>query len=818
MTVVDQVRKSSAGMPCCTSNMKHFVRMTIPLALLAGSAYANTCAWYRFDDKAPGFRFASMDESVIKNEIAGSEKNQPCEVSASTGDFGALNWTTDWYPAYVKPFHGFGVYDPVSKLWKKNNAALDFKTGPNSSGKICNYGGAVRVLKCPAKPTDAITVECFVKTTGGNFNTFAPIAFVRRGSSWTAETWALYLQKDGKLAVRLTVGGTSDILYKDNNYNGASVKPSHVINDGVWHHIALTYSTATGVLRTYVDYGGDLEKTYASKAALTYDTSATDAYNALYVGGSAFWDASGGGRNFTGSVDELRISDTVLETNEFLRLQDDATDDTFRFHTGLGATGKANVGSSTYFMAQSLSETATFAAVEPETCADALRSDMFSDVVANDSSLHFITNGSYKGNSVKIANFANRMFGNANSSFTVELFFKAAGIVGGGDDGRQTLFKFGGTPTAQIYFNASSSRKMHYACNQNGTWTGTTTAAGNLDDGKWHHAAFVYDMPMKQVRIYFDHKQDTVANNIEIRMDTDASLCIGANQDGRLPFGGWVDDVRVSRRALRPTEFLCATAEKVDATNPTLLFANYDNDLASSVNAGLLGAATAEKQGQSTGSLPTYGRPRCVEVALGGSNMSERTANAASIVGKSSRWGWNYSPLFEQDAFTVEFFAKISAVNGNAALVRYAGSDYLYDTGAWMLYSPTDSNASKTKLKFRTRLVANGVSSDDYSFAGTLPWSVTDDRWHHYAFSYEPHEGSNTLVTLWADYQEVGRQVLTGRLDYAAYRGGRLSQGGASDATTHFDGAVDCLRYTKGVLRPEQFIRKVSQGVFIYLR
>jgi len=793
------------------------MQIVIPLVLVAGGAHANTLAWYRFDDKDPGFRFTSVDTSVIKNEIVGSEINQPCEISASSPKFGDVDWA-DYYPTYVKPFRGLGVYDPVSKLWKRNTAALDFRTGPNSSGKICNYGGAVRVLKCPAKPTDAITVECFVKTTGGSFNTFAPIAFVRRGSSWTSETWALYLQKNGNLAVRFTTGGSSDILYKDNSYNGATVKPSHTINDGVWHHIALTYSKATGVLRTYVDYGTDLEKTYASKDALTYDTSATDDYHALYVGGSGFWDTSAGGRNFTGAVDELRISGTVLNPTQFLRLQDDATEDTVRFHTELGSTGTANIGSSTYYPARSFTETAANAAIESEVQASALRSDMFSDAVANDSSIHFITNGAYKGNSVKVANFASRLFGNANSSFTVELFFKAAGVVSGGDSARQTLFKFGASPTAQIYFTADGNRKMHYACNNNGAWTGTTTAAAKLDDGKWHHAAFVYDMAMKQVRVYFDHKQDTVANNIAIKMDADASLCIGANQDGKLPFGGWIDDVRVSRKVLRPSEFLCATAEKVNAANPTLLFANFDNNRYSSVNSNLLGEATAEKQGQSTGSLPTYGQPRCGEILLGGSNTVERTANAASIVGKSSRWGWSYSPLFEQDAFTVEFFAKISALNGNAALVRYTGTDYLYDTGAWMLYSPTENNTGRDMLSFRIRLVANGVSSDNYSFIGTLPWSVTDNKWHHYAFSYEPHEGTNTLVTLWADYRQVNREVLPGRLDYAAYRGGRLCQGGATDAGINFSGAVDCLRYTKGVLTPEQFVFKSPRGLAILLR
>ena len=80
-------------------------------------------------------------------------------------------------------------------------------------------------------------------------------------------------------------------------------------------------------------------------------------------------------------------------------------------------------------------------------------------------------------------------------------------------------------------------------------------------DGKWHHYALVYDWDQTDadiVRFYRDgvqvtthYSSDTAAPRL--RADT---LFIGTRNGSQYPFVGEMDDIKITGRALAPSEFM----------------------------------------------------------------------------------------------------------------------------------------------------------------------------------------------------------------------------------------------------------------------
>ena len=140
---------------------------------------------------------------------------------------------------------------------------MRFVTGTESGKGGSYYGGTLMVPGSDKsfQPTDAITVECFVCTTGGVFNTFSPIFGKRNSGDYANESWALYMTSSGKLAVRLNM-----------KVSGASPDYGQgvAINDGKWHHVAMTYDKTDGVCRVYVDYAQSFTFSPAGGGAISY--------------------------------------------------------------------------------------------------------------------------------------------------------------------------------------------------------------------------------------------------------------------------------------------------------------------------------------------------------------------------------------------------------------------------------------------------------------------------------------------------------------------------------------------------------------------
>jgi hypothetical protein len=151
----------------------------------------------------------------------------------------------------------------------------------------------------------------------------------------------------------------------------------------------------------------------------------------------------------------------------------------------------------------------------------------------------------------------------AGQSVTLELFFKPnaewSGPLamksrlndGAAEWGLEALYfeKLNQT-YVHAFFTAPGGQTEHFRPGHFGT--SAQIRSENMD---WRHAAFVYDATAKTLSCYIDYYQvKTIALPGEMKWDAGA-LYIGGGPT-RSSFGGKIDEVRLTKGALRPSQFL----------------------------------------------------------------------------------------------------------------------------------------------------------------------------------------------------------------------------------------------------------------------
>lgn len=198
----------------------------------------------------------------------------------------------------------FDASVPAAKLWdgrtfapvEPDNARALRLAVPDGPAGGAPYGGEVVVPGSERFASPAsFTVEAFVKVarkTGRH----ALVASKRRNGQ-NGASWSLSLLPSGALGARFdTQPGAANRGDGFNQCWGSGT----ALDDGAWHHVALTYDAATREASLYADYvkvGGG-----ALRGALIYDASD------LVLG-----------RGLDGWFDEVRLTDAPLHPEQFLR-------------------------------------------------------------------------------------------------------------------------------------------------------------------------------------------------------------------------------------------------------------------------------------------------------------------------------------------------------------------------------------------------------------------------------------------------------------------------------------------------------------------
>ena len=808
--------------------------------MTAATLHADTVAWWHFDEQAPG---TTANSGVVTESISGTT------ATSYWIDSNSVKQTSSPYrPGFGPALPDLAVYDPVSGTTNANRSAMKFVTargGSNPSGNSgrAYYGGTLKVDKDTLYPncTGSVTIEAFVCTTGGVYNTFAPIIGCLASGNWTGEKWAIYMENGGTIAIRFngsvwysgngTPSGTSGI-------NTGTAK----INDGRWHHIALTWDGST--IKVYVDYV--LDKKASDKSDRAYAKGGTIDYGgtATWIGGYGTYDANNGGRKFPGLIDEIRVSSGALTPDQFLRLvppTDEGADtvlhlrfdsDTARALENGEVVGGAIHGCQAFLCAVSGADASTYDTTEK--VADAVADGFYDDApVADVSSFCQFTNAADKANYVKVPTAADYLFPNGapsptNLNYTVEAFFKARGE----GQVRKTLFKFGTDflIAHAITGDAGNSHRIQFCYKKNNAhdWVGSgySPSGKPYDDGNWHHVAFVSDASNSLIRTYYDYELVTVDKDVYVPVKKGYSLFVGSNENGGGQFfDGWIDDVRVTKRVLRPEEFL--TTHPVGSAMPNpLFFADFENNYnficASNGYRSVTGRGLANT---SAGNVPTFERTSPGALLLDGTNGTERVANDYSVKLNKSYVEMPVSPLYEQRAFTVEFWAKFTGFIDNsgehdgtyanlpyhAGILRFnrdSGSEY-----DWFFYRVKD-NAKGMQIAVRT-----AAGSTVYLGVFNFGRYIADGKWHHYAITFDTDEANTlTTVNVFDDYRQVvgNSQTCAGMYPYS---GGHKLQLGLGSSNPPFTlGYINSLRFTRGVLTPDKFLGRMPRGSVLLLR
>ena len=349
-----------------------------------------------------------------------------------------------------------------------------------------------------------VTVECFVRKHAGTDDVRIMLEHSLNGAGYPQ---GFYLSLDE------TGAGTIRGIFRFNThcYGDSS---TYAVNTG-WHHVALIKDSSNAgdnsCISVYVD--GIRVSNYHINSNASGDFLRNDYF---YLGSRAnqefFLDAD---------IDDVRVTAKVLQPGQFLRTRTGPLDDAIAYwpfdkasNMLVDASGNGNVLTG-------------------------------SGVTVVDGAALF--DGSQSGFSTRAP-----LPLYAYSSLTVEWFMKSdmsgQGIV------LETSANYLSRPGAFcVCANEYAGYEMLNWANVLSGWSAT--------DGKWHHYALVYDWSKTDsdvVRVYRDGVQVTThyasdTSAPKLRADR---LFIGTRNGSGYPFVGELDDIKITGRALAPSEFM----------------------------------------------------------------------------------------------------------------------------------------------------------------------------------------------------------------------------------------------------------------------
>ncbi len=780
--------------------------MAVAIIAIASTVTADTVVHYTFDDLGDvGTTLA--DSSTVVN------KANPGTLDAKVyGMYGKEKRTT----STALPLVAAGIPDSLRVLDPAGGtiASAADKALRFPGGNAAGNGAMLETPNDSALRPSSFTVEMFVRLTEGR----SGWQMLACQPSTTADRygWAISFYQSTYVAMKLMfikADGTQQDCQFD---NGATT-----LLDWKWHHIAMTvYPHATDssktVVRLYLDYA----KIYDYNAPFVLSLS-DSADCPVQIGGTTV-----AGQNFTGEIGEFRFSSGVLDPGEFLRPHNAAIDkDVVLYYDFEGSNAyEGNFGTTETTLLNKASpilpgnlQTRTFDVkgtlpkVDDETAPTLRLRHSMSDLDWSDNAASLFNGyeGGQRYNNYLYCDLPSSM-SLADTNFTVEMFCKTDGSVnwwtsvfrdkndqvwiGGGEDGN----KFMGRVTLD-----------------DGTTQKTVIDTTSANDGKWHHIALVREGTA--LTLYRDKKvaASTTLTSSSLKAIGNQWHFIGGPNGGNNDFNGWLDSVRVTRRALGPEEFL--TSQHYPESS-TIAHLKFDDGTANAADGG---CALFDGPNNLTFSddVPGYK----ITDGEGGSVLSKPDVKSLSVPSAAFTYS-NWDDLYylrkdangkERTSGTVELWVKGSVKKTYAAILDAkisANGNYNDNLHAWRLgYDANDGG--KPSVLFRY-LKTDG-SRDNQRL--TFDPGVTDGKWHHWAFTFQPNASDPTKsdIAFYLDHDQLGAvQTLPGRVAYDDTLRFAIGEGGSS-----FTGLIDELRISDCVLTPAQFLRAEKEpGLTIIFR
>ena len=642
-------------------------------------------------------------------------------------------WTFDDDP--------LGVTDATGNFNTLTNGGIAIVDGAASFDGTAKVFSTIRPL--PVESTKAYTFECFVRPATTQNSAAGILELSPNAGSYDGGAFIFY--PDGAMEHRT--------INNKPKWTGRKLQKN--ILDDQWHHLAAIFtpggtSNVAEQVLFYVD--GELQDIYTQYQdgnvyLLTYT---------LYIGSRGGWQHS-----FTGLIDDVRITEGALSTNEFLKAR---------------TAGKPVV--------------AYYPFNTPETA--------FQDASGNGN--HLTGNGvtfqdgyaSFNGGAHTM-NTINKLDLSAYKDATLEFFIRP----------------HTNAPTTAMVMELSENIMGKNGCffvtlNETGPgvlngsfypggWHIDVSQSNQVFAG-WHHVALVIDSSLPgadRSRLFIDGMQ--APQNPQYKAASDVNLgnqifYIGSRANTSYRLNADIDDIRITARALQPGSFMSARSQSPD---PSGVIAYWPFDTGNPLH----DATENGNELQSDGVTFT----------------TDRTALLSGSQRKFSTIGT--LPLYGRDALTVEYFMRTTDA-GTLALLMELGPNFNNAQGRFAIVE----NQYVTGDVQDGRMDAGFHMLVNYNIKKTN--AVADGKWHHYALVYDSSRLDSGIVRFFKDGVPQPTEGAHNKVYKTGFRSERLYIGSRSDSGYWFVGELDDIKITGRALEPSEFLKKRSSppGVCIIIR
>ena len=691
-------------------------------------------------------------------------------------------------PAYSNDVGSAAIYDGTNTVaWSVANGGSLFFTGSLQNDGV---GGNAYI----PDPTGSFvsgdfTLETFFNCTGE-----------KRGKWQTL--FRRFNVSNVCYAVSISDVGLLQAAFTLSNKNETGLGSFVTVDDRKWHHMALTYKAGTREAALYLD-GSRCASTTLALPLYTETTNSN-----FYVGGYA------GGYTFRGWMDEIRLTQTVLTPREFLLFTQPPVVPTVGGRWDLDGTAETTVRDVTNSAASTVNgyagvrgTSSVFPAYSSEVPATEIRDGINGAIWAstNGGSVLFTRASNSSYGMVRLADpFNFSTTDGKTTNFTAELFFRSRGNVSGGSDAAswfQLACKRNTRGNAWELALTGAGRFAAVLNLTNGTSAtfSTLSTYGNLrfDDGYWHHAAISYNGTNRSCAIWLDYRLVSSATLGTPLLLDGGDIYLGSAGDAK-GFDGWIDSFRITPAVLTARQFLsCGQV----STTPLVHWSFEETNLIG-VTTGVFPNRTrnplfnliamANLTGTYSNSIGTGLDRRRIFTATEGAFLH---VNKAVLATPRSDLRIPENPVLNAlTNFTAEFFIKVDSTNNNNTGVLRKNISSAGWNPTWAL--STVLNANKTDINLNSRFDTVQQSNQT---KGITTVKLNDGNWHHVAMTFDP---VLSTATFYIDYVQVGTKTLTGSIQPGS---GDLIIG--SSGTAYFNGQIDEVRISEGILGVNQFLR-----------
>ena len=811
--------------------------LSVAFALAASPAIAKTVLWYHFNERDIGYRpyYTSSHPDVVENAAdPGYLQGMPGGLS-TTPEF-----ISNFYPTYSNDFPSCATwYDPATGAYGGDRRCMWMMSryGDGSGDSSVILTDDDDKLHCKN-----ITVEFMAKLQLTNGKTAlaaqAHMIGMRNSSTANVVAWGVIFYPNGKAALRVQTRNAAGTAKDDSKSFESAEGTSSGLLDGKWHHVAFTYDGV--VAKLYVDY--ELRASKEWTHPLDYNEKCE---GKLSICG---FDKQTYG-HWNGFIDEVRISDEALPPEKFLRpggivsaalaekigavtdadtalyLPFDTVESacTDPFFGGVGAPLIFNaVTNARAPIIKAVLPSSGMLPVESQSAVDGqIHAGIFAQATAaNSGSWKFGSNSAKPGRSIHMTFDDYSMNGNrhfaTSGDFTVEYFLN---VHERPTSSRYIIREMSATGSAwyMLFSNAEANRLTCDLVPADGGDAKSIKIEG-VTYGVWHHVALVVNRTQKTAILYFNGELTDKLEDFDL-MPVNPNLAESMEISG-----GWgtdredqfhnlsIDELRITRRALAPQEFLAAGTHGTTALAPVRAWMSFEGDMKVNPRPDEIPEGKMANNAQFSSTVCGNG------MITDGYGTILSSSNSQSIKfsgaeGKST-FGRNVLLEKEMESMTVEFFMKApkGSATAWALIARMYSGLAMVDSMINMSWSIGYRNADGDI--YIGAVTTEKPNDSQTRYFGESVNDFDDGRWHHVAVTFEPDGKGDTRVSVYKDYELCGTpKMFDGTLKhvngvpvYCMAMGNK------------FNGWIDEFRISRGVLSVDEMMHAVKRGTVVIFR